>query len=178
MHDLLEQPFLLEGREVFAHASIGIAFADSTMTGDLGVEQLLRNADLAMYLAKEDGKARGACSRPMHQAVSDRLALKNDLELGLERGELSLHYQPVVRLATGIPSGFEALLRWQHPTRGIVPPLDFIPLAEETGLIVQIGRRILHAACRDGVRLKRPSDARVTIASVSTCPSASSSSPI
>jgi diguanylate cyclase (GGDEF)-like protein/PAS domain S-box-containing protein len=154
VHDLLEQPFMLEGREVFAHASVGIAFADSTTAGDLGAEQLLRNADLAMYLAKEDGKAQWRVfEAEMHQAVSERLALKNDLELAIERGELTLHYQPVVRLATGIASGFEALLRWQHPTRGNVPPLDFIPLAEETGLIVQIGRRILQAACRDGVRL-------------------------
>jgi diguanylate cyclase (GGDEF)-like protein len=154
VHDLLEQPFLLDGREVFAHASIGIAFADASTSGDLGAEQLLRNADLAMYIAKEHGKAQWRIfETEMHQAVYDRLELKNDLELAIERGELTLHYQPVVRLASGVPSGFEALLRWQHPTRGNVPPLDFIPLAEETGLIVQIGRRVLQAACHDGVRL-------------------------
>jgi diguanylate cyclase (GGDEF)-like protein/PAS domain S-box-containing protein len=154
VHDLLEQPFVFDGRDVFAHASIGIAFADSTTSGELGAEQLLRNADLAMYIAKDHGKAQWRIfESEMHQSVHDRLALKNDLELAIENGELTLHYQPTVRLATGAPTGFEALLRWQHPTRGNVPPLDFIPLAEETGLIVQIGRRALHAACRDGVRL-------------------------
>jgi diguanylate cyclase (GGDEF)-like protein/PAS domain S-box-containing protein len=154
VHDLLEQPFVFDGREVFAHASVGIAFADALTVGGLGAEQLLRNADLAMYIAKDQGKAQWSIyETEMHQAVFDRLELKNDLERAIERGELELHYQPVVRLATGIPSGFEALLRWQHPTRGNVPPLDFIPLAEETGLIAQIGRRVLYAACVDGARL-------------------------
>jgi diguanylate cyclase (GGDEF)-like protein/PAS domain S-box-containing protein len=164
VHDLLEQPFMFDGREVFAHASIGIAFAGSTTSGDLGAEQLLRNADLAMYIAKEQGKAQWRIyETEMHQAVYDRLELKNDLELAIERGELSLHYQPIVRLATGTPSAFEALLRWQHPTRGNVPPLDFIPLAEETGLIVQIGRRVLQAACHDAVRLNAAMGGRGTI---------------
>jgi diguanylate cyclase (GGDEF)-like protein/PAS domain S-box-containing protein len=154
VHDLLELPFIFDGREVFAHASIGIAFADALTEGELGAEQLLRNADLAMYIAKDQGKAQWSIyETEMHQAVFDRLELKNDLERAIERGELELHYQPVVRLATGVPSGFEALLRWQHPTRGNVPPLDFIPLAEETGLIAQIGRRVLYAACMDGMRL-------------------------
>jgi diguanylate cyclase (GGDEF)-like protein/PAS domain S-box-containing protein len=154
VHDLLEQPFVFDGREVFAHASIGIAFADLSTAGDLGSEQLLRDADVAMSVAKDHGKAQWRIfESQMQHAAYDRLALKNDLELAIERGELTLHYQPIVRLATGSPSGFEALLRWEHPTRGNVPPLDFIPLAEETGLIVQIGRRVLHAACHDGVRM-------------------------
>ena len=154
VHELLEQPFRFDGREVFAHASIGIAFAGLSTSGDLGAEQLLREADVAMYAAKDCGKAQWCVfESEMRHAVYDRLALKNDLELAIERGELTLHYQPIVRLASGAPSGFEALLRWEHPTRGNVPPLDFIPLAEETGLIVQIGRRILQAACRDGVRM-------------------------
>jgi diguanylate cyclase (GGDEF)-like protein/PAS domain S-box-containing protein len=154
VHDLLEQPFRFDGHEVFAHASIGIAFADALISGDEGAEQLLRNADVAMYLAKEQGKAQWRIFEPaMHQEAYDRLELKNDLERAIERGELELHYQPIVRLGTGVPSGYEALLRWQHPVRGNVPPLDFIPLAEETGLIAQIGRRVLRAACIDGVRM-------------------------
>jgi diguanylate cyclase (GGDEF)-like protein/PAS domain S-box-containing protein len=154
VHDLLEQPFLFDGREVFAHASIGIAFADAATSCEDGAEQLLRDADVAMYTAKEQGKAQWRIFKTeMHQAVYDRLDLKNDLERAIEKGELDLHYQPIVRLATGAASGFEGLLRWTHPTRGNVPPLDFIPLAEESGLIAQIGRRVLHAACRDGVLL-------------------------
>jgi diguanylate cyclase (GGDEF)-like protein/PAS domain S-box-containing protein len=154
VHDLLEQPFVFEGREVFAHASVGIAFASASMSGEDGAEQLLRDADVAMYTAKEQGKAQWRIfETEMHQAVYDRLELKNDLERAVENGELELHYQPIVRLATGAPNGFEALLRWSHPTRGNVPPLDFIPLAEESGLIAQIGRRVLQAACRDGVLL-------------------------
>jgi diguanylate cyclase (GGDEF)-like protein/PAS domain S-box-containing protein len=154
VHDLLEQPFVVEGREVFARVSIGIAFAGVHTSGEDGAEQLLREADIAMYTAKEQGKAQWRIfETEMHRAVYDRLQLKNDLERAIESDELELHYQPIVRLATGTPSGFEALLRWIHPTRGYVPPLDFIPLAEETGLIAQIGRRVLQAACRDGVLL-------------------------
>jgi diguanylate cyclase (GGDEF)-like protein/PAS domain S-box-containing protein len=154
IHELLEPPFDFEGKEVFAHASIGIAFAESDAHGLDDAEQLLRNADVAMYIAKQHGKAQWRIFEPaMHESVYDRLELRRDLELAIERGELELHYQPIVYLATGVISGYEALLRWNHPTRGSISPAVFIPVAEETGLIVQIGRRVLEAACRDAVRL-------------------------
>jgi diguanylate cyclase (GGDEF)-like protein/PAS domain S-box-containing protein len=167
IHELLEPPFVFEGKEVFAHASIGIAFADAGAHGVDDADQLLRNADIAMYIAKQHGKAQWRIFEPaMHQSVYDRLELRRDLERAIDRGELELHYQPIVYLATGAISGYEALLRWNHPTRGPISPVEFIPIAEETGLIVRIGKRVLEAACRDGVRLNAvtaPGDVRVGV---------------
>ena len=100
IHELLEPPFVFEGKEVFAHASIGIAFADADDHGVDGADQLLRNADIAMYIAKQHGKAQWRIFEPaMHQSVYDRLELRRDLELAIERGELHVHYQPIVYLA-------------------------------------------------------------------------------
>src|SRR6185295_18440767 len=111
-------------------------------------DELLRDADVAMYAAKANGKDRIETFEPsMHAAALDRMALTVDLEGALERRELFLLYQPVIELASGRMVGVEALLRWQHPKRGVVLPLDFIPAAEASGLIVPIGQWVLETAC-------------------------------
>jgi diguanylate cyclase (GGDEF)-like protein/PAS domain S-box-containing protein len=138
------QPLHFDGKEVVVPTSVGLAVGDE---GD-SVDSLLRNADLAMYVAKHRGKSRTAWYEPaMFDAARERLAIEADMRLALERDEFRLAFQPVVHLATGAIQSVEALVRWHHPTRGVVPPGAFIPVAEATGLIVPLGRWVLRRAC-------------------------------
>ncbi len=145
IHRILEVPVLLEGHEVFIRASIGIALSATTYTDP---NQVLRDADIAMYKAKGSNREYAIFDAPMHTLVVQQMQLENDLRRALERDELRLHYQPIVNLATGAVQGFEALVRWQHPQRGLVSPLDFIPIAENTGLITTLDLWTLNEACR------------------------------
>lgn len=141
----LSAPFDLEGKEVFTSASIGIALCNSTYKDP---EEIMRDADTAMYRAKSLGKARfEVFNADMRASVMARLELETDLRRALDRGEFCNYYQPIVSLSSGELTGFESLLRWQHPTRGLLGPKEFISVAEDTGLIRELGWWSLREAC-------------------------------
>ena len=147
--EALASPYQLDGRELFVRASIGVALA--AQTGQ-PADELLRDADMAMYAAKAQSRGGYQIFEPaLHEAAVGRLALEADLQRGIEEGQFALRYQPILELASGRLVALEALLRWRHPERGWVAPLDFIPAAEASGQIVPIGRFVLRQACRQAV---------------------------
>lgn len=142
--DALSAPFLLQGKEVFIHTSMGIAIS---ACGEESADDMIRNADVAMYAAKKQGKGRCEVFEPhLHAGALDRLEVEADLRRAIKEREMLLWYQPVVSMATGRLVGVEALVRWRHPSRGLLSPGDFIPLAEETGLIFPLGEWVLQTA--------------------------------
>ena len=143
--EAFQQPFEVEGQRVFLTASVGISVPG---TLDKRAEELLRDAETAMFRAKEAGRGRfEVFDVDMHATAVKSLQTESELRLALERGELEPYFQPVVSFATGTITGCEALVRWNHPTRGVLGPYEFVQVAEETGLIVQLGRDVMRGAC-------------------------------
>jgi diguanylate cyclase (GGDEF)-like protein/PAS domain S-box-containing protein len=157
----LQRPFVIQGHELITSASIGIAVSN---TGFERAEDLLRDADTAMYRAKKLGKARHeVCDQEMHDRANTMLRFESDLRRAEERGELNLVFQPIVLLEHGAIAGFEALIRWVHPERGMVFPTDFIPVAEEIGLIKGIGKWVLQRGCEQLARWQKSGWPDVTL---------------
>jgi diguanylate cyclase (GGDEF)-like protein/PAS domain S-box-containing protein len=162
LHEI-EAPFRLSGYDVFTSTSAGIALS---AIGYESTEEILRDADTAMYRAKEQGKGRyEVFDKLMHARAISRLQLETDLRRALEREEFEVHYQPILTLADARISGFEALVRWRHPERGLVSPADFIPVAEDTELIIPLGAWVLREACQQARawQLAYPSQEPLTI---------------
>lgn len=161
----LTRPFILQGQEVFTGVSIGIAFSHQ---GYHQPEEMLRDADLVMYRAKSSGRSRYEIfDQTINQQIVSTLKLENDLRRAVKslptQSQFYIEYQPIVSLADNQILGFEALVRWQHPEKGIISPLAFVPLAEETGLIVPLGDWILHQSCQQAVIWQRDFNPHLTI---------------
>lgn len=140
----IAEPYTLDGRQVFTNVKIGIAFGNSKYAE---AEDILRDADIAMYYAKDNEENYVIFDQKMHIRAVTRLQLETDLRFAIERKEFELHYQPIIGLDSADLVGFEALVRWNHPQRGLIPPNEFIPITESTGLIIPITIQILHSAC-------------------------------
>lgn len=161
---VVSEPYDLKGHRVVIGTSCGIAIPPEAGTS---CETLLKNADLALYRAKTDGRGIFRIyEREMEARLQGRLTIEADLRRAIERGELELFYQPEVELASGEISACEALLRWPHPTRGMIPPAEFIPVAEETGLIVALGEWAVRRACRDARRWPTPARVAVNVSAL------------
>src|SRR4029079_11925851 len=155
----VSRPYMIEGHKVTIGASVGVAIGDP---GRTSADALVRNADLALYAAKGAGRGKHCLYEPsMHSEAAERQVLENDLRQAIERGELAVHYQPVVHAASEDISGFEALVRWQHPSRGPTSATKFIPLAEEAGLIAPIGEWVLRTALEEAANW--PDHVRVAV---------------
>jgi len=162
--EVTSQPYDLEGRHANIGISVGIAVAP---TNGMTADALVRNADMALYRAKADGRGTWRLFEPeMDTSIRARRALGNDLRDALARGEFKLLFQPVYDLKRERVGSFEALLRWQHPVRGVVPPLEFIPIAEELGFIVPLGEWVLHQACLEAARWPDHVSVAVNVSSV------------
>ena len=157
--EIVSRPYQVETHKVTIGASVGIAIGDP---GRASADALVRNADLALYAAKAAGRGKHCFyEAAMHSEAAERQLLENELRQAIDRGELSVHYQPIVRAASEEISGFESLVRWEHPTRGAISPARFIPLAEEAGLIGRIGEWVLRTALEEAVHW--PDQVRVAV---------------
>ncbi len=168
---VVSEPYEINGRPVLIGTSVGIAVG-KPLQGVLP-DQLIRNADVALYSAKREGRGTFSVFKPeMDDVVKARVALEYDLRKALPAGEFELHYQPLVTLADNSISGFEALLRWRHPEKGLIPPGMFVPLAEEIGLIVPIGEWVVREACATAARWPGAPKVAVNISSAQFCDTA------